>query len=68
MPRRPLPEPIFREFRWDGWPLCPRCGEDELYSVVLKGWRNGQPVPPRAQCFAGAFECYACGSFFEGVA
>lgn len=22
----------YREFRHDGWPLCPRCGEDELMS------------------------------------
>jgi hypothetical protein len=29
----------FTEFRKDGWPLCPRCGEDELYSRYL-------PDPP----------------------
>lgn len=27
------------EFRKDGWPLCPQCGEDELYHV-----RNTDPL------------------------
>jgi hypothetical protein len=26
---------FFREFRRDGWPLCPRCGEDELGSRLV---------------------------------
>lgn len=24
----------FTEFRPDGWPLCPQCGDDELYSLA----------------------------------
>lgn len=26
----------YREFRKDGWPLCPNCGEDELWSAEMK--------------------------------
>jgi hypothetical protein len=35
--------------REDGWPLCPQCGEDELYSLA---------DPPSVGTFAG---CYRCG-------
>ena len=24
---------IYKEFREDGFPLCPSCGEDELYTL-----------------------------------
>lgn len=37
------------EFRRDGWPLCPNCGDDELYSLA---------TPPRADAIDG---CYRCG-------
>lgn len=26
------PKPIYRHRRADGWPYCPRCDEDELWS------------------------------------
>jgi hypothetical protein len=35
--------------RPDGWPLCPTCGEDELYSLAI------QPTP---ETIVG---CYRCG-------
>lgn len=48
---------LFREFRKDGWPLCPRCEEDELWSSVAI-------VASRAvtleECFEGEFTCYYC--------
>ena len=25
----------FSEYRADGWPYCPACGEDELYSLEI---------------------------------
>ena len=25
----------YTAFRKDGWPLCPHCGEDELYSLQV---------------------------------
>jgi hypothetical protein len=36
------------EYRADGWPLCPRCGEDELWSAA---------VPADA---GGDLQCYEC--------
>jgi hypothetical protein len=39
---------IYREFRADGWPLCPRCGEDELWSNAIQ---------PTIETIVG---CYFC--------
>ena len=39
----------FRRWRADGWPYCPRCDEDELYSVA---------VPATVETICG---CYRCG-------
>ena len=36
-------------FRQDGWPLCPRCGEDELMSLEI------EPKP------TDWLKCLACG-------
>lgn len=40
------PEPV--RYRSDGWPLCPRCGEDELQSLA---------TPPRAD---SVLHCLSC--------
>ncbi|HEV8474577.1 MAG TPA: hypothetical protein VGR82_17500 [Methylomirabilota bacterium] len=37
------------EYRADGWPLCPRCGDDELWS---------REVPVSA---SDELTCYLCG-------
>ena len=47
-------------YRDDGWPNCPSCGEDELYSVVMLGWRGDTPRPTLAACLADWFRCYLC--------
>lgn len=39
----------YKRFRADGWPYCPRCDEDELYSLA---------DPPTVQTICG---CYRCG-------
>lgn len=45
-------------FRADGWPLCPRCGEDELWSPY---WWDGQGEKPSVQVWIDAgLTCYAC--------
>lgn len=49
----------FTEFRKDGWPLCPQCGEDELASTLLLSYKDG-PVPTLPECLADEFLCYAC--------
>lgn len=60
-----MPKTDFTEFRKDGWPLCPACGEDELYSRVALHWVEGgrdmDTQPTIADCLAGEFGCYACG-------
>jgi hypothetical protein len=49
----------FREFRADGWPLCPRCEEDELYSFLALTEARRVTV---AECLADprGFRCYRC--------
>lgn len=37
------------KFRADRWPLCPSCGDDELYSLTV-------PATPDTIC-----GCYRCG-------
>lgn len=50
---------MFVEFRSDGWPLCPICGEDELHSRLH--W-NGQGDQPILQAYIDAgMGCYRCG-------
>jgi hypothetical protein len=44
------------ELREDGWPLCPFCGEDELYS---------QADPPAVDKICG---CYICGTTYRPAA
>jgi hypothetical protein len=44
--------------RLDGWPLCPRCNEDEL-------WSEFTPGPPEyrgtlEQYLAAPLHCYSC--------
>jgi len=50
----------FKEFRKDGWPLCPRCGDDELYSTVCLYWSRLDRPPTLEECFASTFGCYYC--------
>jgi hypothetical protein len=44
---------VFAEHRADGWPLCPGCGDDELYS---------QAVPATIETICG---CYRCGTLSQ---
>ena len=41
------------ELRTDGWPLCPWCGDDELYNQVV-------PATPEKIC-----GCYRCGTSYR---
>ena len=47
------------EFRADGWPLCPQCENDEVYSSLLLGWTESR-VPTMNEIADGHFGCYAC--------
>ncbi len=53
-------ESMQQEYRRDGWPLCPRCGDDELYSLVIMQNAGKVPGPTLDECFAGEFRCYYC--------
>lgn len=53
----------FTAYRADGWPLCPQCGEDELYSLI-----NSIPYvmehghnPPLQDYLDAGLVCYQCG-------
>ena len=39
---------VYREFRDDGWPLCPQCGEDELWSPAS---------PATIETISGCYRC-----------
>lgn len=39
-------------FRKDGWPMCPKCGEDELWTSA-----NSNKLEDH---FAREFRCYYC--------
>lgn len=46
------------EYRADGWPLCPNCGEDELWSPLL--WDGDSERPPVSAYIAAGLRCYFC--------
>ena len=47
----------FKEYRADGWPLCPHCGGDELWSPLI--WLDERP--PVKDFIAAGLRCYLCG-------
>lgn len=49
------------EYRADGWPLCPECGEDELADLSVRDWpAQSFKADPGAE-----LRCYRCG--WEGT-
>lgn len=57
------PEPDFK-YRADGWPLCPACGEDELWSRLY--WEDVRPA--LSAFIAAGLRCYCCDWASEPVA
>lgn len=47
-----------KEYRADGWPLCPQCEEDELYSLLQ--WNGDGERPLLADYIAAGLRCYRC--------
>lgn len=45
--------------RADGWPLCPTCDEDELYSLLR--WDGLTDRPPLQEWIDAGLRCYKCG-------
>lgn len=50
---------MITEYRADGWPLCPQCEEDELYSLLA--WNGDGERPPIQAYIAAGLRCYYCG-------
>lgn len=50
--------PWHTETRKDGWPLCPCCGEDELWSPFA--WNGEGERPPIQAWIDAGLRCYAC--------
>lgn len=55
-----LRAPVPTDFRPDGFPLCPRCEGDELYSDVMMVWDAKTPRPTMEEVSVGSFGCYWC--------
>jgi len=49
----------YEHCRIDGWPICPSCDEDELYSRLV--WTGDGERPPLAAYLAVGLRCYRCG-------
>lgn len=49
----------YPETRKDGWPLCPVCGEDELWSALP--WNGDGERPPMQAWIDHGLRCYKCG-------
>lgn len=52
--------PTFGRFRPDGWPCCPQCDEDELWSPFLPKPPDYRPGTLEEYVAAG-LRCYLCG-------
>lgn len=60
--------PPYREFRRSGWPLCPNCGEDELWCPgSVRFQMDNRRAPTIKDCLAMGLRCHWCLSEFEGV-
>lgn len=46
------------EYREDGWPLCPTCGADELWSSLQ--WDGEGERPPLEDYIKAGLTCYLC--------
>jgi hypothetical protein len=50
---------VYTETRADGWPICPCCGEDELWSGFT--WDGLTDRPPMQAWIDHGLRCYKCG-------
>ena len=47
------PQAPFKEFRADGWPFCPKCEEEELYSYLMLSLGGRRPSPDYRRVYKG---------------
>lgn len=47
----------------DGWPLCPYCGEDELWSPLP--WNGSSERPSVQEYIDAGLTCYRCGEILK---
>jgi hypothetical protein len=57
---RKMGNAIYKEIRADGWPLCPQCEEDELYSALMLAYDGKGEPPSLEKCLANEMCCYLC--------
>lgn len=51
-------EKLFLAMRPDGWPLCPQCGKNELWSPLY--WDLVSAAPTMEDYRKAGLICYAC--------
>lgn len=51
--------PLYTQFRDDGWPFCPDCGYDELYSLAFLQY-DAKETPTLEQYLEAGMRCYNC--------
>ena len=53
---------LYYEFKKDGWPFCPFCGDDELWCPdSVKFQKDNQRPPTVEECIKMGLACYHCG-------
>jgi len=57
----PAPFGQFKEFRADGWPFCPQCEDDELWSRAHMAWDGSGEKPTVEHGIRSGMKCYRCG-------
>lgn len=57
---------VYTEFRKDGWPLCPNCGEDELWCGSVEFQMHHKRPPTIEECISMGLRCYYCQDAFPG--
>jgi hypothetical protein len=45
---------VSEKYRKDGWPLCPQCGEDELWDPL--SWERPADATARLKCYSCDFD------------
>jgi len=52
---------LYYEFRKDGWPLCPWCGEEELWCPgSVEFYKDNQRQPTMTEHIKMGLSCYRC--------
>jgi hypothetical protein len=50
----------FKAYNKFGWPLCPKCGEDRLFSFLMSLWNAERREPSLQEYLTNQFGCASC--------